>query len=209
MVDDINIKGFPTDGAETDEGWEFDGFKVSTGTESGLFKNYYIAEYRTYKGYDSTLKVGPYNFGFSNLPNWAEHYAYQDGLLINYWDTSQSDNATAEHPGHGLVLPIDAHYQALKRVDGEIWRNRIQTYDSTFTTTATDGIPDLHLNSILSPVKSLPAVNVFDDSILHYDDTNPQGSVIHPNTGTVIEIRSMDSNGFIQIQVHSAKSSKK
>lgn len=213
MVDDISIKGFPIDGAETetDEGWKFDGFKVTTGTESGLFSNYYIAEYRTYKGYDSTLKVGPYNFGFLDnklLANWAEHFAYQDGLLINYWDTSQSDNATADHPGHGLVLPIDAHYQALKRVDGKIWRNRIQTYDSTFTTTATDGIPDLHLNSILSPVKSLPAVNVFDDSILHYDETNPQGSVIHPNTGTIIEIRSMDSNGFIQIQVHSAKSSK-
>ncbi len=212
MVDDIKITGNPTYGAETDEGWEFDGFKVTTGTESGLFSNYYIAEYRTYKGYDSTLKVGPYNFGFLDndlLANWAEHYAYQDGLLINYWDTSQSDNATAVHPGHGLVLPIDAHYQALKRIDGKIWRNRIQTYDSTFTTTATDGIPDLHLNSILSPVESLPAVNVFDDSILHYDDTNPQGSVIHPNTGTIIEVHSMDSNGFIQIQVRSAKSSKK
>ncbi|WP_019228257.1 immune inhibitor A domain-containing protein [Sedimentibacter sp. B4] len=211
MVDDININGFPIDGAETDEGWTFDGFKVTTGTESGLFSNYYIAEYRTYKGYDSTLKVGPYNFGFLDnelLANWAEHFAYQDGLLINYWDTSQSDNATADHPGHGLVLPIDAHYHALKRSDGKIWRNRIQTYDSTFTTTATDGIPDLHLNSILSPVESLPAANVFDDSILHYDDTNPQGSVIHPNTGTIIDVRSMDSNGFIQIQVRSAKSSK-
>lgn len=212
MVDDINIDGYETDGAETDETWEFDGFKVSTGIESGLFSNYYIAEYRTYKGYDSTLKVGPYNFGFLNnelLENWAEHFAYQDGLLINYWDTSQNDNATADHPGHGLVLPVDAHYQALKRIDGEIWRNRIQTYDSTFTTNATDGIPDLHISSILSPVESLPAVNVFDDSILHYDDANPQGSVIHPNTGTIIEVRSMDSNGFIQIQVHSAKSDKK
>jgi immune inhibitor A len=212
MVDDINIDGYPTDGAETDEIWEFDGFKVSTGTESGLFSNYYIAEYRTYKGYDSTLKVGPYNFGFLDnelLENWVEHFAYQDGLLINYWDTSQSDNATADHPGHGLVLPIDAHYKALKRSDGKIWRNRIQTYDSTFTTTPTDGIPDLHVSSAPSPVESLPAVNIFDDSITHYDESNPQGSVIHPDTGTIIEVHSMDSNGFIQIQVRSAKSGKK
>lgn len=208
MVDDIEITGNPTDGAENDEGWEFDGFKVTTGTESELFSHYYIAENRTYKGYDSTLKVGPYNFGFLNdsrLANWVDHFAYQDGLLINYWDTSQSDNATAEHPGHGLVLPIDAHYQALKRVDGKIWRNRIQTYDSTFTTAPTDGIPILYINSLLSPVESLPAVNVFDDSILHYDDANPQGSVIHPNTGTIIEVRSIDSTGFMQIQVRSAK----
>ncbi|MDF2474403.1 MAG: family metalloprotease domain protein [Anaerocolumna sp.] len=208
MVDDIKITGNPTDGAENDEGWEFDGFMVTTGTESELFSHYYIAENRTYKGYDSTLKVGPYNFGFLNdsrLANWVDHFAYQDGLLINYWDTSQSDNATAKHPGHGLVLPIDAHYQALKRIDGKIWRNRIQTYDSTFTTAPTDGIPILHINSLLSPVESIPAVNVFDDRILHYDDVNPLGSVIHPNTGTIIEVRSIDSTGFMQIQVRSAK----
>lgn len=212
MVDDINVTGNPTDGAESDESWSLEGFKTTTGKESGLFDNYYIAENRTYKGYDSTLKVGPYNFGFLDnilLANWVEHFAYQDGLLINYWDTSQSDNATKDHPGHGLVLPIDAHYNTLKRVDGEVWRNRVQTYDSTFTTKPTDGIPSLHIKSILSPVSSLPAVKIFDDNILHYDKTNPQGSVIHPNTGTIIEVRSMDSTGFMQIQIRSAKSGKK
>jgi immune inhibitor A len=212
MLDDINITGYETDGAETDEGWTFDGFKVSTGTESGLFNHYYVAEYRTYKGYDSTLKVGPYNFGYSgdsSLVNFVEHFAYQDGLLINYWDTSQSDNNTKVHPGEGMLLPIDAHFEALKRVDGSIWRNRIQTYDSTFTTTATDGIPDLHISSLLSPVESLPAVNTFDDRITYYDEDNPRGSVKNPNTGTIIEVRSMDSTGFMQIQVRPAKSSKK
>ena len=35
MVDDINITGFPTDGAETDAGWTYSprGFHVTTGTE--------------------------------------------------------------------------------------------------------------------------------------------------------------------------------
>lgn len=212
MVDDINITGNPTYGAENDESWKLDGFKVTSGAESQFFSHYYIAENRTYKGYDSTLKTGPYNFGFLDnelLGNWVEHYAYQDGLLINYWDTSQSNNATKTHPGKGLVLPIDAHYNALERTDGAIWRNRIQTYDSTFTTTPTDGIPVLHLNSVLSPVESLPAVSVFDDRITHYDSANPQGSVMHPNTGTIIEVRSIDSTGFMQIQVRSAKANKK
>ena len=38
MVDDINITGFPTDGAETDAGWTYKpttGFHVTTGTEIG------------------------------------------------------------------------------------------------------------------------------------------------------------------------------
>src|SRR5665811_2618065 len=48
MVDDINITGFPTDGAETDAGWTYNpttGFHVTTGTESKLFSQYYVAEY--------------------------------------------------------------------------------------------------------------------------------------------------------------------
>ncbi|MEL7605356.1 MAG: immune inhibitor A domain-containing protein [Sedimentibacter saalensis] len=210
MVDDINIEGYPTDGAEGETDWTFKGFRTSTGTETALFSHYYVAEYRTYKGYDSTLKVGPYNFGFLDnelLANWAEHFAYQDGLLINYWDTSQSDNNTKVHPGEGMLLPIDAHFKALKRVDGEIWRNRIQTYDSTFTMSPTDGIPDLHLKSILSPVESLPAVNVFDDRITYYDKDNPRGSVKNPNTGTIIEIVSFKDNSHlptIQLQVRPA-----
>lgn len=212
MIDDINITSCPTDGAEADAGWTFKGFHATTGFETALFSNYYVAEYRTYLGYDSTLKVGPYYFGYADNPalaNYVDHFAYQDGLLINYWDMSQADNDTALHPGQGLLLPIDAHYETLYRVDGVRWRNRIQTYDSTFTKfTPTDGIPNIHQNSVLSPVPSLPAVSVFDDRILHYDPSNPLGSVIHPNTGTKIEINTFNDAmnvPIMQIQVSPAK----
>ena len=120
---------------------------MTTGTEDKLYNQYYVAEYRTYKGYDYGLKVGPYYFGYLNNPalgNWVDHFAYQDGLLINYWDTSQADNNTGLHPGTGL-LPAGrrALPDALLRCDGPaIWRNRIQTYDSTFTLAPTDGIPE-------------------------------------------------------------------
>ena len=208
MVDNINITGYPTDGAETDAGWTYTpttGFHVSNGTESKWYNQYYVAEYRTYKGYDSTLKVGPYFFGYLNNPllaNFVDHFPYQDGLLINYWDTSQVNNKTRLHPGAGMLLPIDAHYQALYRVDGGLWRNRIQTYDSTFTLEPTDALTNLHVNSVLSPVPSLPAVPVFDDRITYYDPANPQGSVKNPNTGTQIRIQSISAlGGFMQIQV--------
>jgi len=210
MVDDLNVTGFPTDGAETDAGWTYKpttGFHVTTGTESALFSQYYVAEYRTYKGYDSTLKVGPYFFGYGSVkPNYVDHFPYQDGLLINYWDTSQRNNQTRLHPGAGLLLPIDAHYQTLYRLDGVRWRNRIQTYDSTFTLDKTDALNNLHVNSVLSPVPSLPAVSVFDDRTLYYDSTNPQGSVMNPNTGTQIGIQSISAlGGFMQLQVRPAK----
>ena len=208
MVDNIEIADFEPDGAEADTGWTFEGFHSSNGTEGGLYNNYYVLEYRTYNGYDSTLRDGPYFFGYADKPDFVDHFAYQDGLLINYWDTSQANNATRLHPGKGLLLPIDAHYETLYRADDVIWRNRIQTYDSTFSVFPTDGISDMHVNSVLSEVESLPAVSVFDDSNLYYDVTNPQGSVMNPNTGTAIVVRSQNKANkppFMEILVRPAK----
>ena len=59
------------------------------------YDNYYVASNRTYTSYDQYLQTGPYNFGFASKPDYVEHFPYQDGLLVTYWDTSQSDNQTA------------------------------------------------------------------------------------------------------------------
>jgi immune inhibitor A len=212
MLDGINVTGAPTDGAEADAGWTYKpatgGFRVTSGTESKLYSHYYVAEYRTYKGYDSTLKTGPYFFGYLDNPalgNFVDHFPYQDGLLINYWDTSQRNNNTGQHPGAGLLLPIDAHFTALKNVNGAIWRNRVQAYDATFTLDKTDAL-NLHFNSVASPVSSQKAVTVFDDRTTYYDPANPQGSVKNPNTGTQIRIQSISAqDSFMQVEVRPAK----
>ncbi len=204
MADDIQISGQPLDDAESDFGWTFDGFRTTTGTETGYYNNYYLAEFRQYRGYDETLEVGPYNFGFLDNPslgNWVEHFPYQDGLLISYWDTSQSNNNTASHPGEGLILPIDAHPEAMLRADGGVWRNRVQSYDSTFGLEPTD-VVTLHWLSQPSNHPSLPAVPVFDDNNTYWDPANPTGSVINPNTGTSIRVVSVSAQGnFMQVQV--------
>jgi len=208
MVDDIQVSGYTLDGAETDAGWTFTGFRVTTGTEDKLYNQYYVLEYRTYWGYDAGLAVGPYNFGFLDNPllgDWVEHLPYQDGLLINLWDTSQSNNNVRVHPGQGLLLPIDAHPTAMIRADGGVWRNRMQTYDSTFSLDPTEALT-LHWRSQPSYHPSLPAVTVFDDRNSYYDPVNPWGSVIVPNTGTQIRIQSISAQGnFMQVQVRPAK----
>jgi immune inhibitor A len=208
MVDNIQITGQPLDGAEADAGWTFTGFRATTGTEDKLYSQYYVAEYRTYKGYDYSLKAGPYYFGYANtMPDYVDHFAYQDGMLVNYWDTSQADNNTGLHPGQGLLLTVDAHPTALKRCGTATnWRNRIQAYDSTFTLSRTDGIPNIHHSSVLCPVPSLPGVSVFDDRNSYYDPANPLGSVITPNTGTQIRIQSIGAqDSFMQIEVRPVK----
>jgi immune inhibitor A len=207
QVDEISVTGSATDGAESDAGWTFDpegGFRVTTGTESQFFFNAYAAEFRQYRGYDDSLRTGPYNFGFLNtLPNWVEHFQYQDGLLISYWDTSFTDNNTSQHPGGGLILPIDAHPTALIRpVTNTPWRARVQTFDSTFSLQNTDAIT-LNVNGVPRTHPSLPGVSVFNDATDFWDPSTPLANVITPNTGTTIRIKSISAQGgFMQVAVN-------
>jgi len=213
MVDNIEITGYPVDGAETDAGWTFDGFSVTTGTESAFYNNYYVVEYRQYRGYDAGL-ANAYNFGWATDPvyyNLVEHFPYQDGMLVSYWDTSFTSNNVGANCAAGRcggrLLPVDAHPELMYRADGGIWRNRVQTYDATFSLEPTDGIT-LHWRGEESVHPSQPANPMFDDrlSAYYYTAENPMGSVIVPNTGTQIRIQSVSAKGsFMQVQVRPAK----
>ena len=206
MIDEIAITGQAVDGAETNAGWVYDGFKATTGSETAYFFNAYVAEFRQYRDYDTGLKTGPYNFGFLNTrPDWVEHFPYQDGLLVSYWDTSFADNNTSEHPGGGLILPVDAHPQALMRPNNTPWRARVQAYDSTFSLAPTDPIT-LHVNGADSAIPSLPGVSKFNDLTQFWDPATPLANVIVPRTGTTIRIKSISAQGsFMQVEVAPAK----
>lgn len=204
-VDAIEITGQALEGAEDTTGWTLDGFVVSNGLESSSHFNAYVAEWRQYKGYDAGLKNGPYNFGFlddPDLQNWVEHFPYQDGLLISYWDESQEDNNTSEHPGEGLLLPIDAHPEVEYRPDTwGVVRARILAYDSTFTLTPTDQIT-VHFSSQPLTIGPKAAVSVFDDSIQYWNPLTPLAGVKNPDTGTTMRILSINGGGSITIRVN-------
>ena len=162
-IDNVALNGALIGTAEAEEGWTFDGFVTTTGQETQAFFNAYIAENRQYDGYDTSLKTA-YNFGYGTTrPDWVETFPYQNGLLINYWDASQTDNNVGDHPGKGLVLPVDAHPQFSHWPDGTLMRNRILSYDSTFGLERTDAIT-LHNNGVAATIASKPAVPVFDDT---------------------------------------------
>jgi immune inhibitor A len=215
FVDEINITGQPTDGGETDAGWTYDGFVRSTSTVTLPFFNAYFAEFRTYKGYDDGLRTGPYNFGFldnANLQNWVEHFPYQDGLLVWYYDESFEDNNVGDNclSGRcgGLYLPVDAHPDLLLRPDGVVWRPRIQSYDSTFGLERTDQIC-LHLNSVEQCYGGLPANPKFDDTQSYWVAPNPAighfgwASVPLPGVGVTIRVKSISAQGnFMQVDVN-------
>jgi immune inhibitor A len=214
-VDDIAITGQPTDGAETDPGWNYAGFDRTTGSTVKSFFNAYFAEFRTYQGYDNGLKTGPYNFGFGDTkPNWVEHFPYQDGLLVWYYDTSFPDNNVGDNCASGrcggLFLPVDAHPDLLLRPDnGKVWRPRIQSYDATFGLEKTDKIC-LHTSSTVSQCYGpLPANSFFNDNNSYWVAPNSAinnfgwASVIVPHTGTTIRVKSVSSLGtFMQVDVN-------
>ena len=216
--DNLKVNGAVVDDAETDTGWTFDGFVRTDGTVTTLSSHYYLAEYRKYQGYDRALKLGPYNFvdpaGTEGKPNWVEHFPYQDGMLVWYWDTSQADNNVSDHPGQGYLLPIDArpaimHWSGLTT---DVARPRLQGYDSTFGLGTTDAFT---LHSATLGTLNVPAhaqSRAFNDMKSYYVASDPQdatsdwkagwNSVDNPHTGTIIRVQSISAIGnFMQILV--------
>src|SRR5690606_11630282 len=137
FVDDIQVTAGSTvvfaDGAENPpNGWTLDGFSSVSASISAATDQFYLASNRAYVSYDKYLQTGPYNFSFPDRPNFVEKFPYQNGLLVNYWDASYTDNNTSQHPGEGLVLPVDANPRVNYNLQGAAWRGRIQTYDAPF-----------------------------------------------------------------------------
>ncbi|BCJ43898.1 protease [Actinoplanes ianthinogenes] len=177
-----------TEGAEGTSTWTAAGFSIVGSTLTKDYPNYYIAGYRSYTSYDKYLETGPYNFGWANTkPDWVEHYNYQTGLLISYWDTSQVDNNTNVHPGSGLNLVIDAHPKPFLNPAGVPWRSRVQVYDAPFGLWPTDGMT-LHLNGEKSVVKPLFGNPVFNDKDKYFYDELPNQGVKLPAAGVKIAV---------------------
>ncbi len=201
--------------AETaDEGWTFDGFVRTTGAEIQQFFNAYVSENRQYDGYDESLRTA-YNFGFADTrPDYVETYPYMPGMLVWYWNDEFTDNNVGEHPGEGLLLPVDAHPQFSHWKDGTLMRNRILSYDSTFSQQATKRIT-LHKDGVPATIASKPAVRTFDDTKTWWYDEDEHGatgshpgryqpgwySVDVPKTGTTITVFQTAKNGNLKVKV--------
>jgi immune inhibitor A len=209
-VDAISVGDALSEGAEDGaEGWTLDKFVIAeNGQSTAEYDHFYLAENRQYLGYDATLETGPYNFGWGvSAPDKVEHFPYQNGLLITYWNTQYADNNTKTHPGGGEVLPVDARPEALRWSDGSVARNRIQSFDATFGLERTDAI-SLHqetedgMNTLEVP--SQAPVRVFDDTdpMAYYDPANPQGSTIVGGTGTTIRVENTNKNAMMKLIVN-------
>ncbi|HYH73814.1 MAG TPA: immune inhibitor A domain-containing protein [Nocardioides sp.] len=210
-VDSVSVDGTPV----PDSAWTLVGFqKAVNGVVVESFFNAYVMENRQYDGYDRSLRTA-YNFGFLNSrPDWVETYPYQNGLLVSYWNEQYADNNVGDHPGGGLVLPVDAHPTFHHWPNGDLMRQRILSYDSTFGTERTDAIT-LHNNGVAATIPSQRAVPRFDDTKTwwfncdqHACTGKHQGryqpgwtGVDVPKTGTTITVNGATTGSHLNVTV--------
>jgi immune inhibitor A len=182
-----------SDDAEGATTWTLKGFSTVGASTTATFDNYYIAGNRSYTSFDRYLRTGPYFFGYANTrPDFVDHYAYQQGLLISYWDTSQTDNNTNAHPGRGLNLVIDSRPAPVYNLQGVPWRARIQVYDAPFSLTKADSFT-LHVNGQPSYIRGQAAAPEFDDTKQYWYAELPNHGVKLPAAG--VEIRVLQQAG--------------
>ena len=121
---------YMTDGGVALKGWEVTDIAVenvvlpaSAFTTDGWIRvdgewqqktdRYYIAEYRTYDGFDESLKnCYQWNNGYAS---WVDWFSYNRGLHLIYRDTFYQDNDVATHIGAGGWMVVDAHPQGRQR----------------------------------------------------------------------------------------------
>jgi immune inhibitor A len=188
----VNADGQPvfTDGAENgDNGWTLDGFRTTEQTETLPFDQFYIVSNRTYESYDKYMRTGPYNFGDPAKPDWVQNFPYDTGLGVWYWDTSQPDNNTSEHPGEGLILSVDAHPAPIYNLEGQPWRERVAGYDAPFSTHKAPSFT-LDVNGKPSYIRGQNAQPLFDDTGKYWYEEQPNAGVKLPATGTTIRVQS-------------------
>lgn len=179
-----------TDDAETLAAeWTAKGWTRITGSVTDTYPRFYIAENRTWFGYDDTLRTGPYNYGFASRPNWVEHLSNHQGMLVWYVNYAYGDNNTSQHPGYGLNLPVDVRPDKINVGGQGVITNRRNGYDATFSLYAKPA-QTFHKNDVAVTVPALDPQPIFSDKGVgkYYTSGNPWNSVKVAGTGTTIEI---------------------
>jgi immune inhibitor A len=204
LLDGVFIDSVALNGTElSEDGWELDGFTLIGAQVVEDFEHFYIAGSRSYVSYDQYLKTGPYFFGYNPaLPDKVDHYAYQTGLLISYWNTLYDDNDTFEHPGFGRNMYIDAHPTPMPLAGGPggFWRARVQVYDAPFSSKTTDKVT-LHFNGQPFTFGGLPGVTVFDDTQKYWFSEVPNHGVKLPAVGVKLRVLN-ESGGKTTVKVN-------
>jgi len=211
-----------TDGGVVQKGWELtdiaienmvlpasafssDGWIRVDGGWTKTTERYYMAEYRTYDGFDAGLRnCYQWNYDYGS---WVDWFAYNRGLHLIYRDTFYNDNDVATHVGKGGWMVVDAHPRpdSVAYTDGGAdyvgyWRPRIQVRDASFSLKPTktrsiyfvDYDQGRAVDESTAPGRAARAT--FDDARTWWYAQAPEAGVKLPRLGVRVKVRAMNSN---------------
>ncbi|HET7686151.1 MAG TPA: immune inhibitor A domain-containing protein [Candidatus Limnocylindria bacterium] len=202
-VDSISLQG-TTDNATSTAGWTLNGFsQITNGQFTQSYFHYYLVESRSYIDNDKSL-CGAYNF---LKGNWLEKQCYADGLLVWYRNSGYADNNTANHPGAGQILPVDAHPATMVMPDNRTaWRTRWQMWDATFgVDTNAITLHQYRGAQLLGRTYTATPVSGFFDSstTAYWNPAIPFNSVKTAGSGLRIDITGVSADrGSYQVHVY-------
>ncbi len=224
---------YMTDGGVALKGWELTDIAVENivlprsafstggwvrvdGQLTQMTSRYYIAEYRTYDGFDESLRnCYQWNYDYAS---WVDWFSYNKGLHLIYRDTFYFDNDVATHLGRGGWMVVDAHPRptGVAYTEGQsgffgYWRPRIQVRDASFSVKSTktqsiyfvDYDEGLGVGERTSPGRS--AQRLFSDARTYWFANAPEAGVKIPkNLGVRIKVKAMGANS-VRIWVDNKK----
>lgn len=161
-----------------------DGWLVINGAVEKTANHYYMLEYRTPTGFDTSMKNW-YNFVDYDA-SYAEFFEANPGVLMWYRNMRYGDNWVGLHPWAGFLLLVDSHPELITArgsdelaldyygYDVELpFRTRIQLFDAAFSVNPAKEQTITSWYGLIFPtvLPSLPPVKNFDDSNLYVDTT--------------------------------------
>jgi immune inhibitor A len=163
-----------------DSNFVSEGWSIINGSYERMANHYYMLEYRTATGFDTSMKNW-YNFVDYGL-NKAEFFEANPGVLLWYRNTRYSDNWVGLHPWAGFLLLVDSHPMLITATGSndlnpynvEVpFRTRIQLFDAAFSIRSAKEQTITSWYGLIYPtvLPSLPPVKVFDDSKTYVDTT--------------------------------------
>jgi immune inhibitor A len=165
-------------------GYVSNGWIITNGAVEKVANHYYILEYRTATGFDTSMKNW-YNF-VDYSANYAEFFEANPGVLMWYRNMRFNDNWVGLHPWQGFLLLVDSHPQLITAAgsneltqewygyDVELpFRTRIQLYDAAFSKYPAKSQTITSWYGFIFPtvLPSLSPVTSFDDSRSWIDTT--------------------------------------
>jgi bacillopeptidase F (M6 metalloprotease family) len=182
-IDDISIKGFSDDVESGNQGWDANGWTVFKGRDLIKTSHYYMAEWRTPRGFDVSMNNW-YNIIKGNT---AEMFSAGHGMLLWYRNSQYNENSVGLHPWAGGWQVVDSHPYMILANSTKDWANflfnpdpdmdmpfrtRIQLADAAFGLQPTKEQPIKSWFEVLTDSKlpSLSGVPIFDDSKTYLDD---------------------------------------